>query len=122
MVCIEGKQKKSKDQKGRILSVEVRLQVVSGTHKEISKPINNVKSTKQKNVVACTCNNKFYLVSLQGYKLIELELKSPISKLMTIPFLFNHLNFILLTEGEEVIRVGIECYGQSLGAQLNQVR
>jgi hypothetical protein len=62
-------------------------------------------------VAACTWSNKFFLISLQGFKLIEVELKSIISKVITVPFLFNHLNFVLLLSNGDIVRVGIECYG-----------
>jgi hypothetical protein len=91
-------------------------------HHEADKPIKNLKSTKQKDVLACSWSNKFYLISVQGFKLIEVELKPCIGKLFTVPFLFNHLNFIVLAENGEIVRIGIESYGESLGAELNPVK
>lgn len=74
-------------------------------------PIKNIKLTKEKDVIACTWSNKFFLISLQGFKLIEVELASTIDKLSAIPFLFNHLNFLILLSTADIVRVGIECYG-----------
>ena len=72
--------------------------------------------------MACNWHNKFYLVSLKGLKLIEVELKLSIVKMAFVPFLFNHLNFLLLADNGEIIRIGIESYGESLGAELNHVK
>ena len=98
----------------------MRLQVVT-IQGENKSPITNIKSTKQKDVVACTWNQTFFLISLQGFKLIEVELKSTINKLIPVPFMFNHLNFIMLLKNGDIVRVGIECYGQGLGAEVSQL-
>lgn len=73
-------------------------------------------------MVACSWSNKFYLLSLQGYKLIEVELKHTLTKILAVPFMFNHLNFLVLIATGEVVRIGIESYGQGLGAELNSIK
>ncbi len=74
---------------------------------ESKVPLKNIKPTKEKGVIACTWSNKFFLVSLQGFKLIEVELSSNISKVIGVPFLFNHLNFLILLNNGDIVRVGI---------------
>lgn len=112
----------SKPEKSKQIGFEVRLEIVILKNSEFDKPIRNIISTKQNDVVACNWHNKFYLVSLQGLKLIEVELKLSIVKMIFVPFLFNHLNFLLLADNGEIIRIGIESYGESLGAELNPVK
>lgn len=85
-------------------------------------PISNISPTKIHEIVACNCGPNFYLVSIKGFKLIEVKLASSINQIVEVPFLFNELNFIvLLNNTGEVIRVGMESYGEKLGTEINQV-
>jgi hypothetical protein len=69
-----------------------------------------------KQLLACSCLNNFYLINLSGHRLIEVQLKSPITRIIPVPFLFNLFNFIILNSQGELIRLGVESYGSTLGS------
>ena len=57
-----------------------------------------------------------------GQKVIEVQLKGTISRLLHVSFPFNLFNFILMTKKGEIIKLGIESYGETLGSELQRLR
>lgn len=72
-------------------------------------------------LLACSCGAVFYLLTTSGQRLIEVQLKSHITSLFPIPFLFNLYNFVLLNREGEMVRLGVELYGQTLGSEVQRL-
>lgn len=55
-----------------MINYEKRLQVlkVGSEGKDMVIPLMNLVKTKEDNVVGCSWNQRFYLISLKGYKLL----------------------------------------------------
>jgi hypothetical protein len=81
----------------------------------VNTPITDLKLVAN-SYLACSCLETFFLFDGQGNKLVEVQLKVHITSLRPIPFPFNLFNFGLTTTAGELIRLGVESYGHTLGS------